>query len=66
MNFIIILKKQNDNGVLRKSNIFGNGGGLVECVNTYNSIKELLTNKVGPILDPSWYLCPFGRDKLSA
>ncbi len=45
MSFISILKKQKDNGVLRKSNIFGNGWGLAECVNTYNSIKELLTDK---------------------
>jgi len=45
MNFINILKKQNDNGVLRKSNIFGNSRGLAECVNIFNNIKELFTDK---------------------
>jgi len=45
MNFINILKKQNGDGVLRKSNILGNGWSLAECIHTFNSIKELLTDK---------------------
>jgi len=45
MNFINIFKKQNDNGVLRKSTILGNNSHLGECVDIISGIKELLTDK---------------------
>ena len=45
MNFINILKKQNDNGVLRKSTILGNNSHLGECIDIISGIKELLTDK---------------------